>query len=331
MANGIGRILTMGIAKQDTFNTPEATPTYTLAVQGANARINPIVQKEANTAATGSSYMNNAYKTTIVGGEFPFEVKVDEDVLPLLLLQRYTDTPAAAAGETVVYEHVLTYTNSTNNYYTLFLQDDNRNDYIMSDVLLQDLNFIFDQGFVRVTGTAVGDFPVTGAVTNSFTGAINEFVGKNVVFNYGDEDGAKSAFSVLTVNANHTFGTLDDSLAYELGSEDRTQFFLTADDYSTEVTALMSNNDILADYKDNTLKKYDITITDTNREVTGSVANTNPSIVLEYPSANVGEHTPYEGDPNEAVTQSFTLNPVDQPGITDAPAKFTITNAVASY
>jgi len=72
------------------------------------------------------------------------------------------------------------------------------------------------------------------------------------------------------------------------------------------------------------------TITDTSREVDGAVAGTNPSVTIEYPEQKVIEWSK-DGGQNDILKENFNLLAIDKVGVTDAPAKFTVVNATASY
>lgn len=328
MSNGIGRLRTMGIALQGTFGSAESSATFVLPLMNTPMVV-PVVNKLDNTSALGSGYGVNSVYTLDQYATFPFEIKVDEDQFPLLFAQKFSVSSAAAAGETVVYEHTLSYANTTQSWFTLFLQDDQRADYVMQDVLLSGLNLTLGRDFVKITGDAVGKLPASGSVTNTVTQP-KEFVGRNVSYRDNDYGSAVAARDILSATANHAFNLTSEDERFKLGSGDIALNLITEDMYTLEIQKNKDGTDYYDDYVNNTKKVYDLTITDTSRYVTGSVANTNPSILLEYPAGYISEYAE-DGGLSDLVKESFTLKAVDEIGVTNAPLKITVVNATASY
>jgi hypothetical protein len=200
----------------------------------------------------------------------------------------------------------------------------------VKDVLFDQLNFTLDSDFVRVSAQAAGSFPVTWTGSNTIVQP-NEFTGRNVVFDYGDYSGSKSAYSILSATLNHSFKRSDDKDNFALGSQDLAFHQLAEDaEFTQEVIGLESNRDNYDDFVTNTKKKYDFTITDTDRYVTASSASTRPSIVFDYAVGVVEKHD--EDAPlDQEIKETLSLMAVDEVGVAGTPMSITVVNNIASY
>ena len=330
MSNGIGRKRTMGIAGQASYSVPAVSPTFTLSLLDT-PKITPVQNKVLNNAAMGSTYAENAAKKTTRQSTIGISFKVDENSLPLVLSQKFTIETVTAPGETEVYIHTLTY-NSTNlgTAFTLFLQDSDRTSQTSEGVMFGNANLTIDQGFVRCDMEGIGKSPETWTNTNTIV-APNEFVGRNAAFSYGDYGSSTASNTILMANLNHNFPLSGDDTNFNLGDEDLGQLYTLEDSFEVVVSALFSSlTGFRSDYVDDTAKQAIFTLIDTDRYVSGSVANTRPKIVFNYPYAKV---TGWEeqGGLGDVLKQQATLKPLDYVGVATAPLTITITNAVASY
>jgi len=326
--NGIGRLRTMGIAAQPTFSTPAPSATFVLPLTNA-PQFNATVQKVLNEAALGSAYQVNDIENTVRFSEVPLEFKIDEDQVPLLLKQRFEIASVTVTGESAVYQHTLSYANGTQSWYTLFLQDDNLEDYYVQNVLFDNLDFTYDNDFVRVSAGAIGSYPVATTVTNAVTQP-KEFVGRMVSYLDDDVPGTATATSVLTLNANLDFGINSDDTRFGLGSAELAALELTADKFMFSVARLKPDIGYYDDNTDGTTKTIEINVTDVDRDVTGSVSGTNPSIVYTVPRAKIESYTE-EPDLNELTRENFDLTALKPAGVSNTPMQVVVVNATESY
>jgi hypothetical protein len=328
MANGIGRKRTMGIAKETTYGTIVGSPTFTLPLLDT-PRVEIVQNKEENIAALGSTYAVNALMNTNRMVNFSMNIKIDEDHLPLFLLQRYTIDSDAHSGETVVYDHVATYAPGATTSYTLFLDDDDRTSIKMAGCKFESMNFSIEQGYIRVEVSGKGIFSDTWVGSNTVAQP-KEFVGRHAVFGIGADGAGTTNTSIIKAMMNHSFTLSGDDFNFELGNQNMTALEVQEDRYELEVTKRFTNFTFRDYYTNNTKLEWDMLITDTARNVTGSVASTKPSILAEYPVGYMSAWAE-EGGLGDSLTETFTLLAVDEVGVATAPAQFTITNAIASY
>jgi hypothetical protein len=330
MSNAVGRLRTMGIAAQPTFGTAVTTSQFVLPLTNM-PEIESTILKVENNAALGSAYQLNELENGNRFASVPLEFKIDEDQLPLILKQRYTITSVTASGESAVYDHTGAYSNTTNTWYTLILEDGDRTDYVVRDVLFTDMTFTYDGDFFRVSTTANGAYPEAVTVSNTVT-APKEFVGRMASFKFATTGSTTVTASALSAELTMSFGTNGDDTKFNLGSQDLGTHVLTADEaYTLAVTRNEEDRATFYDvFTDNTPKEVDMEVTSLDRFVSGSVANTNPSVGFNFPYAKISEYT--EGDNlDELVSETGTFTVLDKPGVSGAPMNFTITNATASY
>lgn len=333
MANAIKRKITLGIAKESVFNVAEASPTFLIPAVDMTEK--PNVNYTPNKAMLGSSHGNNSQRVTTKDQKMDFEMEVDEDVLALLLLQNFTDSVANAAGETAVKVHTLAYNSSNNGAsYTLFIQDDDREDKIISGFRYADLALkIAPQDKIKVSlGGGRGKLSATGSVTNTISG-IRDFVAANATYTlakYGESLAAMSG-QVLSIDLDHKTPLVADEQAFGVGSQDMQNNSTLETDFMNTVKALYPDNTYRDHYEAGDNMHSQINIVDTSRYVDGSVANTNPVVKIVYPHQNIVDWTP-SGDPGSALySQELKFSANDEPSVSGAPLYFEITNRVASY
>lgn len=325
MANGIGRLITLGIAKQSTFDTAAGSPVFTLPVTNT-AKFEYTINKEENNAALGSGYEVNKTENTTQFATISPEVKVDEDHIPLLFGQRYSISTTTASGETSVYQHTLTHSNTTNHYYTLFLQDDQRDSYIMKNALISTIELMNEQGFYMSNLEITGNLPEQSSVTNTIS-AIKEFVGRHTTFEIADSGSSTSAVDVRNVTYSHTFNLSSEDFNFALGSPDLSAHQINSDRAEISLTKNMDSMDNFDDYRNNQAKTLKINSTNSDREVTGSTNNTNPSIVVDVPVSEYLEYTDRDGDLDTQLSEELNFLALDDPGTSDTPSKITVVNA----
>lgn len=324
--NGIARLRTIGVAAQPTFG--QAAPSASFVVPLTNApQLTVTINKIMNNAALGSAYSLNDMEKTTRFTTVPLEFKVDEDQFPLLFKQRFTVT-SVTASESTAYTHTLAFQNSTNTWYTLFLQDDNLEDYIVKDALFDNHDITFDQDFVRISASAVGAYPTQSAVTNAITQP-KEFVGRMVSYLDDDVPGTVTATTVLSLSAKLDFGLNSDDTRYGLGNADLAVLRLTSDKYMFNVSRLKSDVTRYDDNENLTMKQSRILVQNTDRFV-GSTTGTRPSIQFDIPRAKMENYTE-EADLEELIRENFDLTALKPAGVSDTPMKITVVNATASY
>lgn len=335
MSYGITRKMTIAIAAQDDFNTV-ATGTKFL-LPNTTITYEPLQNKAKNNAMLGSTYEFNSVKNTTRMTNFTFTTKVDENIIPLLFMQKFDIESVLVTGESSVYQHNLSY--RTNNSidrrgdsYTVFFDDPDVADQILVGARFTALNIQCpaDKSFILVQISGRAKFPTITGVTNAITSTPNEFVGRNVGIEEADFGNSLAPVQLISANLNHTFPFGSDEEHYALGDSDMSNLFLKNDNFMCELSALYGDNNFYNDYANNVKKKHRITLTDTDRFVSGSVANTRPSIIFDYPSSFV---TTWATDTpeNDIRKQNFTLEPMDEPGVIGSPMNLTIINSVASY
>jgi hypothetical protein len=324
--NGIARLRTIGIAAQPTFGVPAPSASFVVPLTNA-PQFQATVNKILNNAALGSSYQVNDVEKTTRFTTIPLEFKIDEDQFPLILKQRFTIT-TTTGSEATVFVHTLEYQNNTNTWYTLFLQDDNLEDYIVQNALFDNLDFTFDQDFVRVVSSAVGAYPTQSAVTNAITQP-KEFVGRMVKYLDDNVPGTVTATAVLSLTANLDFGLNSEDTRFGLGSADLAVLRLTSDKFMFNVS---KHKDDVSRYDDNenlTLKQLRILVENTDRFIAGATG-TRPVIQFDVPRAKIENYTE-EVDLEELVRENFDLTALKPAGVADTPMKITVVNAIDNY
>lgn len=333
MANAIGRQRVIGIAKETVYGTPAGAPTFYLPILDLPT-LTVVQNKAENISALGSAYQVNAVKNTTRMATFTLNFKLNEDVLPLILGNKFSISSAAASGETVVYTHTLAYnsgiTGASITSYTLFLDDPILGDVLVSGAKFNSVNMTAEIGdFIKCEVSGTGKVPSSTSFSPSLTQP-TEFVGRNVGFEYADYGSSYASTPIMSLNFNHTFNLSDEGSNFVLGSADLNSIYTTEDRFELSGSRLLTDSTIRDDFTNNTKVKAKISIIDTDRYVTGSVASTRPSIIAEYPAGYITTWAE-NGDLTSLIKEDFTFLPVDEVGIADAPAKFTITNKTASY
>lgn len=326
MASTIGRLRTLGIAAQPTFG--QAAPSASFVVPLTNApMITTVVTKIMNEAALGSSYGVNDIEKTTRYSQLALEFKVDEDQFPLLLKQRFTIT-SVTASQSSAYVHTLAYSNNTNCYYTLFLNDDNNQDYVVRDALFDDHTISFDQDFVRVSTNVIGAYPTATAVSLT-PSQPKEFVGRMVNYLADAVPGTVTASTALAVTANMDFGINSEDSRFGLGTTDLAVLKLTTDKYSFNVSRVKTDTTAYDDYNSNGSRQFRVLAMSTDRLV-GSTIGTRPQIQFDVLRSRIENYTE-EADLDELVKENFDLTAMKPYGVADTPLKVTVVNATASY
>ena len=330
MAEGILRNTTVGIADEATWGTAPASADYVLNVLDYD--IPPAVDVAENESFTGSNYRVNHTVVTGTRSDVSITFKLDENSIPLILKNNFTISSAAASGETTVYDHTLTYTSSNSpTSFSLFIDDAAVGDRIVSGVRFSEITFgASREGFITVTLSGQGKAAATGTVTNAISAALREFMGGHTSFTIGDFGGSETALGLLSSELRITSELSGDDFNYSLGSTDLAALYLLTTRIELDASVRLSNYDLRDDFIDGQLKQSTLTITDTSRFVTGSVASTRPSVEFTFPAMSLVD---WDDDrpADELGRFDMTLLALDRPGVATAPAQIVVTNNVASY
>lgn len=326
MGLGIGRLRMFGIAAQPTFGVPAPSATFVVPLTNA-PQFNGQVLKALNNAALGSAYQINDQQTTVRFTDVPLEFKVDENQYPLLVKQRYSFASGTVTGETVAYGHTGTYQNSTNCWYTFFLQDDKLQDYIVQNGLFDNLDHTFDNDFVRISAAAIGNYPTQTNVGLTATQP-KEFVGRMVSYQDAAYDGTATATSVLTATLNLDFGINSEDTRYGLGSPDIQALELTSDKFMLNVSRRKPDVGYYDDNANGTTKQAVITVQDTGRFV--SPTSTRPRITFNMPRAKIENYTE-EADLEELTRENFDLTLLKPAGVSNTPMQIVVVNSTSGY
>jgi hypothetical protein len=249
----------------------------------------------------------------------------------MLLANKFSIASVTVTGDPSAGIHTLSYSNITQKWLTLFLEDDNRQGYLMKDVLLEGITIPLDQDFVRFEATAVGTYPVTWTGSNTITQP-KEFVGRMVTFRYGDYEGTvgKSAYNLISANVQLNLGRNSEETMFALGSQDIAVHESTQDEFVCEAVGLEVNRDNYDDFTNNTKKQWEFVVSNTDRFVVNTTNNTRPAVLFDFPVGYV-EGFSEDAPLDDLVQETLTLHPVDEVGVANAPARIQVINRVLTY
>jgi hypothetical protein len=324
MGNGIGRLRLQGIALQPTFSSPMPSATHFIP-SDETFLIEHVLRKEENKAAMGTDYETVDVKNTTRHARFPLGFKVDEKTLPLFFRQKYDiSTTTVEAG---VYQHIMRYQDGMQNWFTIFMEDDDRTDYRMQNVLFDGLAFDVKAGeFIMLNGGGQGNYPESGDYTVTAVDP-NSFTGVDAAFSADDFGGTATSVAVESVNAKHIFNLSADERNFNIGDDDMAFHRITTARFELDITAKLADREDYDIFTANTSRLYKLVIRDTSRTIgTG----TNPSVTLEYP---IGKPIAYtdEGDLDTNLLFNATYLALKKPTLADTPMKLTVINQVSGY
>lgn len=326
MSNAIGRKRLFGIAiETGAYGVAQSSPTYVLPLLDT-PRIEIVQNKEENTAALGSNYAVNTVDNTTRMANLSLNVKVDEDHIPLFFKQRFSIASGTVSGDATAYEHVLSYSNTTTTSFTVFVYDPDRTSVKAAGFKFENLNLFAEQGYYRIEATGKGKFTSTWTGSTSATQP-SEFVGRNASVLFAQYPTATTSIPVLRSVFNHTFGLSDDEFNFVLGDGDMTALELTEDRFEAEVTKRFEDFTYRDYWTNNNKLSWASKVEDTGRTIGSS---SNPMVLFDYPVGYMTNWTE-EGDLGTPLTEILTLLATDEVGVTNAPAKITVRNSVASY
>lgn len=317
--NGIWRQTSIGIAIEDEYGIESENQIF--ALYANEYSIEEVVNIVENQANIGSVYESNQVNTATRACNVNMSVKINEDVLPLFLLQGYDIETETVDGAS---QHTLTLNQDTEGYsYTLFHKDPIRGDLIIKGFKWESLTLMFQpMGFVVAEIAGVGRYPEEGVTTLEFDTAI-EFLGRHVTYQYGDTGGSLSPYKLLTAEILFSNPLSGDDQRYVLGSEDIDNLYMLQRRIESTIKTRLDSNDNKDDWVASTAKASTILIEDTTREI----GTNHPQIEISLPSQKIIEWT-RESSPNEIVNQEMKLLALDNDG---SPAQIVITNSIESY
>ncbi|HOU26514.1 MAG TPA: hypothetical protein PLD76_00480, partial [Paludibacteraceae bacterium] len=209
-------------------------------------------------------------QTTIRQASVSMKMKVDENLLPLILRNKFAISSSAVSGDSGVYDHVLTYkvgsTAGSGESFTLFWDDPDIGDCVISGFRFNAMNFEYKpQDFVMVSTEGVGKYFTETAVTNTVSATLREFVGRHTKTEIADYGGAYAEESLYELAQNHSFEGAGEDRNFYLGSADMAVNLLKQSKF--ELSALVKYTDLTYrnDYENRTQKALKVTVTDTGR------------------------------------------------------------------
>ena len=336
MQSGILRKIKAGIARESVYGVAETLPNI-FSLGAVDFMAEEIVDKVENKAMLGSTYEVDKVRVTVKQAKITMKIKLDEDILPLLFLQNFSISSEAVAGETAVWRHVMTYlhqnASGTGQSFTLFVDDPDLQDEIYTGLRFEKFDspiVMKDEVYLELSGVA--NYPVAQAVTIPISASPNSFVGKHVVFQLAKIAEALATQPILDLTLRHAYPLSGDETNFSLGNEGLTQLFTLAPKFGLEYKALLSDYALRTLWADNEEVKAKVTMSDTSRFVTGSVASTRPSVIFEYPAGYLtADGFKREGGANDIRQQTIKILPVDDPAVADSPLKITVVNAIEAY
>lgn len=330
MAQGILRRVTLAIAQESTPLTASTGTKY--MVPNVEMSYDPQVMVAENGSMLGSDYEISQTMTTIRQVSASMKFKLDENLIPLILRNKFAISTTAVSGDSGVYDHVLSYSGgsapASGQSFTLFWDDPDIGDCVLTGFRFNSTNFEYKpQDFATVAVEGVGKYWTETAVTNTVSATLREFVGRHTTTQMADYGGAYADEYLYELAQNHTFESGGEDRNFYLGNTDLSVNLLKQSKF--ELSALVKYTDLSYrnDWENGTQKKVKVTVTDTGRTIgTGS----NPSVIFEYPIVKITKWAE-EGGANDVRAQRLTMLPIDDPSVATAPLTVTVRNAVASY
>lgn len=334
MSRGIKRKIKVGIIPEPSFaGTTGATASYVIPVTEFEDPESPEFVRDQ--AMLGSTWETDNARLATNQAEPSFKAKMDEDLLPLFLKQKFTIVSSAVGGETAVFEHVASY--SANNIggsgqsFALLVEDPDHTDYKLKGFRYGDLGLEFSvKDFIYMNLKGLSQTRSDESVTVGVAGVPRDFVGRNAIFKYAEKGESVVSSKAHNAKLDLSFGLSDDEDNFVLGSGEIDELMTKADSGKIEVVLPYADETLYDLYKARTHIAVELFIEDTDRYVEGSVASTHPSVKIELADCIIVKWDK-DGGANDVTKQKLTLEIVDDPAVADCPIKITTVNAVASY
>lgn len=330
MAHAIPRTGSGFLAKENTFGSGGAGNDF-YYVPAVTMTRQPVINYATNDAGAGSSYMMNDARPDTGYCDLTLEFKVREELLPLLLLNKYDLTSTPVVGDTDVIEHVAEYNGrNVGTTYDFIFRFSAISDESYRGFVIHDMSWTVESGqYIKVTITGRSNLMTSTSETPTIT-ASPEFASRNFVYEQSIGGASLNQFRLKAFSAQFQYGQPEDTDEIGLGAFTREIGFTTADQFSLQATALMPDYSLRDAWIAGDTFATIFGCTDTTREVVGSNTGIHPSIKVETPYGKVTEWSE-PGDMNSLRNQQYTITSLDGVGVTDAPHKITIINNVASY
>lgn len=324
----------IGIAKETSYGVAASMPTF--FIPSLTPPVPEIVQQKVMLdPAMGTVFTNNAVRNGIRYAKLSVETFLDENVLPLLLMQNYTVSTAAVTGETAVYKHTLNFSHGTVpsgslRSFTVFYEEVGGVKRLLRGCAISGMSIEADvKEVVKVKFEIIGissTSTVSVAATDyrSFIGThANLYVAESSTA-YGNALPASKA----TLNLSAELTGEDEN--FSLGSQDMQRVYTKA--YSVDLqTSVIKNlvSSLEGYYNNNNELKFKMVIEDTTRFVQGSAANTRPQISIEVAQAYMTEYK-VSGGLAEVLKEDIKLIGVAGMSST-SPVVIEVVNSVATY
>ena len=252
MSKGIGKLFQIGIAKETSRGTPIATASYWPAFTDASP------EEKVENAVDSQSYgviEDSASQTRVKNWmEGSINAPVTDQSFVLLLLSLLgTDTPALHAGETTVYDHVLTVAqNSQHQSLTVFVHDPIANqDYshTLGVVHKMDIDFAL-KDFVKYAASIMSQQGSQKSAFSPSQSAENRFVPQYLTFKTAANLAGLAAATPIAIKSLKL--TIDDTVESQdvLGNVAPADFLNKEFKIEGTLEAIWQNE---SDFKTNTL------------------------------------------------------------------------------
>jgi hypothetical protein len=336
MQAGILRKVKGGLARESVYGVKETLPNI-FPLGMVEFMMEEVIDKTENKAMLGSTYEVDKVRETNRYAKLTLKLKLDENILPLILLQNFSISSSLVSGESAVWEHVLTYLHNNasgeGQSFTFFVDDPDLQDEYYTGLRFDKFDFpvvVKDEVYIELTG--VSNYPVAQSVSIPISASPNSFVGKNTTFQLAKIAEELATQRALNLTLRHSYPLSGDDINFALGNGGLTQLFTQSPRFGIEFKDVLSDYELRTLWSDNEEVKARASLIDTTRYVEGSVANTNPSVVFDYPAGFLtGDGFKREGAANDIRQQNIKILPVDDPAVEKAPVEITVVNAIEDY
>lgn len=211
MTQGIGRLISLGIAKETSRGTAIASAAYWLAYSDAvlDEKFNNVFDVESYGVIEDSA---NATRTKN-WSEGNVKAPIGDQSFPLLLVSLLgTDTPALHAGETTVYDHAITVQEGAQHQSLTFFKHNplSAQDYTYANGVVHKMEldyalgkFVdFNASIMALKGTQVSTLTVSQSAENRFVPQYLTFKMASALSGLNAASATKIRSAKLTIDAN---------------------------------------------------------------------------------------------------------------------------------
>ena len=324
MADQSGRKIAFGIGKESVRGTAVAASYW---IQHLAADFYNKSNKKYNESVLGVLNKYNASEIVQDWAEGKIEGKVTDKTFGLLLLAALgTDTPAAHSGETIVYDHVITQSQSNVPQSLTVVRKDSNSDYRFALAMLQNLEMKVAVGeFVTFVAQFMSKKGATASDTVAYV-AENEFKAKYATVKLATNEaglGAASAFPVKDCKI-----TIERTLNpyYVVGQNSPADIFVEEFHVKGDMTLRYTDQTYENLHFNNTPQALLLDIVNTDVTL-GNAAN--PELKIQLPKVVLDAWTVNQNRPN-IVEQTFGFEGLYDISTTKE-LTVTLTNLVSAY